>query len=361
MSRRPKTRRRKGTGTITQIGPGQFRAQLPPEYDRESEICRSYAAADRWIYEQLALRRSGKYADGTLGEWVTRWLEVQRSHNSAKTHHRDQQVCNAHILPHLARVRLSEISASVVNNWLAVLDRDGVTAASRHRARSTLRRILRAHDTLDVSWLRRIKTVRVERRESEFLTREEYQRLRQTADTWVEEYPYLGALVRVGVECCTRPGELLGLRWCDYRDGVVSIVQSLDPVTRTPKELKTIRSKRDVPLSTETRRVLGEWRARTPHRYPKQPIFPGRGGVYRSSVNLYHRQWRPLLVAAGITHVTTLYSIRHTGCTLLLSAGASLLAVAKRMGHSNANLILSTYGHVLPSDQQRLVEIMEEI
>lgn len=38
---------------------------------------------------------------------------------------------------------------------------------------------------------------------------------------------------------------------------------------------------------------------------------------------------------------------------MLLSRGESVVAVAERLGHENANLVLSTYGHLMPDSEER--------
>jgi len=38
---------------------------------------------------------------------------------------------------------------------------------------------------------------------------------------------------------------------------------------------------------------------------------------------------------------------------VLLAAGESVVAVAERLGHDNASLVLSTYGHLLPDQEER--------
>jgi hypothetical protein len=39
--------------------------------------------------------------------------------------------------------------------------------------------------------------------------------------------------------------------------------------------------------------------------------------------------------------------------SVLLAAGESVVAVAERLGHDNASLVLSTYGHLIPGGEQR--------
>jgi integrase len=38
---------------------------------------------------------------------------------------------------------------------------------------------------------------------------------------------------------------------------------------------------------------------------------------------------------------------------VLLAAGESVVAVAERLGHENATLVLKTYGHLMPDSEDR--------
>jgi hypothetical protein len=40
-------------------------------------------------------------------------------------------------------------------------------------------------------------------------------------------------------------------------------------------------------------------------------------------------------------------------CSILLAAGESVVAVAERLGHEDATLVLKTYGHLMPDSEDR--------
>ncbi len=44
---------------------------------------------------------------------------------------------------------------------------------------------------------------------------------------------------------------------------------------------------------------------------------------------------------------------RHHYASVLLAAGESVAAVAERLGHENAQLVLTTYGHLMPDSEDR--------
>lgn len=346
-------------GTITPLPSGNFRFQFPPSLRTmgfKSRTLPSRAAAERYQIQQQMLHGDGKLVrDGTLAEWIAQWLVIHERAWSPSTLRRYKQIVRCHIENHLGKIRLSDLNPTNVNLWLVRLARQGVKDDSRQKARMVMRAILRSHDSLDVSWFRKVKPVKVNRPEPRFLNADQYRVICQAADTWSDQYPWLGVYVRVSVECCARPGEALALRWHDYQDGVISIKQSMCDVTYKPKDLKTERSRREIRLSKKTRAMLDEWHAKTKYSDRDHPIFHGRSGKYRSPSTLSYTIWKPFVASVGIKIHP--YGLRHTGCAILLSAGASLHAVAARMGHTSPQLVLSTYGHVMPRDESRLVEI----
>jgi integrase len=345
-------KRRRGEGSIEKLPSGKFRAVLPgrvrtgrsKSFDREKD-------AVAWLKAQ-----AGKAAiEGTVGGWIDRWEPVQKANTEPGTWRRDAEVIKAFVRPYLGGVALASVTASRVNAWLAELHAAGRSDDERHRAWVTLRKILRAHDTFSRDILARVKAPTVRRPEAAFLDPAQYRQLHQTAASWEETHPYLEALVRVWVECCCRPREALAIRRTDYAGGVVRIRQALCPRTGKPKPLKTERSARDVPLSSAARAAVEKWLARSPELGPLFPSFTGR---YRHYGRFNETVWAKLSVAAGIPDHTP-KSLRHAGASLLLASGGSLLAVARRMGHSSPQLILRVYGHVMTDDQRKLADLFE--
>ena len=51
--------------------------------------------------------------------------------------------------------------------------------------------------------------------------------------------------------------------------------------------------------------------------------------------------------------------LRHHYASVLLAAGESVVAVAERLGHEDASLVLSTYGHLMPDSDDRTRSAIE--
>jgi site-specific recombinase XerD len=79
-------------------------------------------------------------------------------------------------------------------------------------------------------------------------------------------------------------------------------------------------------------------------------------------MNLTKWRFKPACESAGLDPKKySLYTLRHTMATLSLAAGASIKAVAEKMGHSDVNLLLQTYAHVIPSMRTEATEKLRNV
>lgn len=63
---------------------------------------------------------------------------------------------------------------------------------------------------------------------------------------------------------------------------------------------------------------------------------------------------------AGLPKSTTSHDLRHHYASVLLMQGESVITVAERLGHENATLVLSTYGHLMPDSEERTRRAVDE-
>ena len=63
--------------------------------------------------------------------------------------------------------------------------------------------------------------------------------------------------------------------------------------------------------------------------------------------------FKPAVESAGLPAGVTSHDLRHHYASVLLAAGESVVAVAERLGHENATLVLKTYGHLMPDSEDR--------
>ena len=57
--------------------------------------------------------------------------------------------------------------------------------------------------------------------------------------------------------------------------------------------------------------------------------------------------------------VIRVHDLRHSHASLLISQGASIVAVAKRLGHSSIEQTLNTYAHLMPNEEEDLINKLQ--
>ena len=162
------------------------------------------------------------------------------------------------------------------------------------------------------------------------------------------------AMVIVQAGLGLRLGELLALRDrdVDWVNRTVRIEWQFAPQSKVRTVPKTPRSRRTVPLPQV---VADAIEAHTKEYAPDEDgtLFTTRfSGPYRHD---YYgsRIFGAAVTAAGLPEQTTWHDLRHHYASVLLAQGESVIVVAERLGHENANLVLSTYGHLMPDSEER--------
>jgi integrase len=71
---------------------------------------------------------------------------------------------------------------------------------------------------------------------------------------------------------------------------------------------------------------------------------------------------RKLAAVKGSTfpESTTTHDLRHAYASWLLAAGESVVAVAERLGHDNAGMVINVYGHLVPDSENRTRKAVDD-
>ncbi len=151
-----------------------------------------------------------------------------------------------------------------------------------------------------------------------------------------------------------RIGELLALRVqdVDFLRRAARVEFQIAPGAKVRSDPKTPRSRRTVPLPQVVADELAAHLAEFPPGEDGSLFTTRTGAVYRH--DYYGAQiFAAAVKRAGLPAGTTSHDLRHHYASVLLAAGESVVAVAERLGHENATLVLKTYGHLMPDSEDR--------
>lgn len=144
-----------------------------------------------------------------------------------------------------------------------------------------------------------------------------------------------------------RISELLALESHHIRGNCIVVEQSLDCLVSTPRKVGRVKSKsshRTIPIPKRLADLLSA-------------ELPSDGYVFPFGYDYYKARLEALCEALGTSRMT-LHEIRHSHCTYLLAKGINALAVSRRLGHHSVSFTLSTYAHLIPDMNDKLIEAL---
>jgi integrase len=373
----PKRRRPKGEGSIYPVAGGGYRGSLPYPDPITGETRRRWVSGrtKAEVGEELRKLREERDRGGalagtpTLEAWAARWLRTAR-HTVRPSTFASYEWTVAK-LGTLGPKRLGELRPSDVESWTGeLIATGGLKPSTAQLARRILGNVLGAavRDGLLVrNPVASSRPPKVEATERRSLTPAELRRLLEVAAADAELGPAVELLVATGL----RRGELLGLRWSDYRpeDGTLEVRRALVRGSTGPElaEPKTPTSRRVVELpalgvaaleraraAQEAQRAkAGEWWAGG-----DDPLVVTTAAGEHVHPVAFGSAFRRLALAAGLEGVTP-HTLRHTNASMILAAGVPARDAAEALGHST-RVLLRTYAHAMPGSRGKVARALDE-
>jgi integrase len=173
--------------------------------------------------------------------------------------------------------------------------------------------------------------------------------------------PHYRGMVILGAATGLRGGELRGLQADRVVDGVLNVDRQLlsvvdgKPVFGPPKSDAGIRK---VTVGQVGLTALERHMAEFPPGVAGLVFTNGRGAPMTGS-NLSW-VWQKATEGMGLPDRSGFHALRHYHASILVSSGLSPRAVAERMGHADPAVLLRTYAHLMPSDEQRAVRVTDD-
>lgn len=179
--------------------------------------------------------------------------------------------------------------------------------------------------------------------------------------------------VQIALEIGPRPEEIHALKWSDidFKDRLIDFNKTWQYIPKKGSfekpDLKNKASRRKVKVSASTIFLLKQLK----NEQEKEAKKAGSKWINSGAlfVNWQGKQlaatwasgwWGKWIIITGLP-VKTLYCLRHTCISLLISANANPLEVARMVGHTNAEMLWRVYGHAVEKEQFSGADIMESI
>lgn len=163
-----------------------------------------------------------------------------------------------------------------------------------------------------------------------------------------------------------RKGEALSLTWDDlnFTTNELRINKAISRGKDNQLYVKTTKTglARTMKTDDKTMAVMKEWKKKQKQEYlilgfntmqPKQLVFSNE--VNEDLQPTKTRKWLLNVQKKYKLGTITTHGLRHTHCSLLFEAGASLKEVQDRLGHSDVQTTLNIYTHVTKKAKEEAI------
>lgn len=161
-----------------------------------------------------------------------------------------------------------------------------------------------------------------------------------------------------------RLGECLALNWNDIRDNHIDVNKTISKEHVNGKyditTPKTKKSNRKILLDDETINILNELKLFYQKHVGFNEAWFVFGGLNPMSQTTVNRRKDEYCVIAKVKRIR-IHDLRHSHATLLLSRGVPITVISKRLGHADMTMTLNTYSHLIPEDEDKAINIINDL
>lgn len=309
----------------------------------------------------------------TLSEWLKKWFSLYSKpnikHSTAVSY---ECYIRKHISPAIGNVYMESINLDTLQTFFNEKSQE-LSPKSVSNIRMMLHaafKIANLNDLIKKNYIEYVTIPKVIQKEMRVFTRAEQEKLLITIDHTDEPYAF-------GIFLCLttgiRVGELCALTWSDidFANKKLKIRRTLqrlmtlddesDAKTKiyidTPKSISSIR---DIPLNTDIMANIEKHQENMVRHY-------GYGILSSDEFMVTHRYNAPcepktiqeyfkkIVDYSGIPNAN-FHALRHTFATRALEAGVDFKTLSVLLGHSDINVTMNRYAHVLEDTRRKAMD-----
>jgi len=153
-----------------------------------------------------------------------------------------------------------------------------------------------------------------------------------------------------------RKGEALALTWADidFKNSTINIDKTVyQRVVTSPKNESSVRK---IKMPQHTMRLLKKLKLQNKNK-PNYVVF----GEYKDHISetTIDRHYDQFIKKSGVKRIR-LHDFRHSHVSYLINKGVDITLISKRVGHADPSTTLDIYGHLYPTAEQEVIDLMED-
>lgn len=331
------------------------------EKAQRAEACR-YRDKLRIEYEEGKLTHSDAV---TLKAYANQWLKTycEEKKLAPGTISGYKAMLDKRAIPRMGKLRMRDVRPNDVKRFMASLRDEGLSGTTRRKYHNMLHLIFKTavrEQLISVNPLDCIEPPAKDTPEKRALDQDEARMLANALEGAPAKWR---ACILLLLDSSMRRGECLGLDWkdVDLKNRKVRIRQTwafAQGYGFHLKEPKTKQSRRTIFINEQTAQALQLWKAeQAKMRLAIGAQWEDSGAVFtqengkRMHLDSPATWFKNFLERNDLVKIN-LHGLRHTGASLLISQGADIVSVSRRLGHGDVSTTLNTYSHEYEEGQR---------
>ena len=303
----------------------------------------------------------------TVSRWLRYWLEqVVRPSRSASTLHGYTMIVRNHLIPGLGTVRLRELTADQVQQYLNGKQAEGLCANTVRKHHSVLHNALehaRRQGLVDDNVVELAVRPAAHQPVHHYYDAETMQRLFQALE---------GSSIELAVKLAgylgLRRSEICGLKWShvDRREKVITVAEARTAVNgkavdKEPKNSSSIRRLGYSGLTDLEELLERQWQRRLREkealgdRYLDRDFVLCHSGGRPFQPDYLSNRLQRLLAGKDLPYVT-LHGLRHSFASIAHSRNVPLFGISRALGHSSTATTTQIYMHLFDETHLSVVQ-----
>ena len=306
-------------------------------------------------YERQQKLKKNGMLDMTLATFVEKYFEDKENELKDRSKRNKRYMMQQHIIPYFGKCKMNDISAAQIIEWQNVMYKLGLSDSYLRMIQNQLTALFthatRIYD-LDNNPCKKVKRMgSSDSRSLSFWTIDEYKQFIAVEEQDSKYYLIFEMLFWTGM----REGELLALTLDDVNfvtnqihiDKTYYRMNKKDVVTvpKTEQSIRTI----EIPqfladeIKNYTDRLYG---------------LPRNERIFDIGAKALQNKMLRMIEKSGVKRIRV-HDLRHSHVSYLINKGVETLIIKERLGHKDIKITLNTYGHLYPSKQRTVADLLD--
>ena len=306
-------------------------------------------------YETEFKRKASADMDMQLESFVEVYFEDKKSELKESSKKNKRHMITAHIIPCFGRRKMNEITPADVIQWQNMICEKGFSKTYERMIQNQLTALFNHAQkiyNLNNNPCKKVKKMgKSDADRMEFWTKEEYDQYLSSLEAGTENYLIAEILFWTGI----REGELLALTPSDFdfKNNLLHISKTYNRINGkdviTPPKTETSNRTISIPefLKEEVQDYIEGYYG-----------MPENERLFPIVARTLQKRMKQFMEKAGVK-VIRVHDMRHSHVAYLIHQGVQPLIIKERLGHRDIKITLNTYGHLYPTQQTQLAQMLD--